>query len=278
MLSALPAELADLLARLGATGGAPLLIGAEEVEALPAALADALKSQGAIERASMATSVVCPGCEQACVMPVDVRDAAGREPVAFVACDKRADMGRVHLALSRLNRWQMTPRTLAQALAGGPDAVSVQAIASGWRVDRVAGAAGRADVLLSDVRGALRIGVAGHALPLADVLVWDGKRLGLDGRTLARLAAAPAAGAAPESPEDRAARLLRRKVELKQAGVRGFLKQIASEEGLSRSRVKQIIERAETAPPAGGPAHPFAGLGARKGKTAPVSPPAGRKR
>lgn len=268
MLPALPSELADLLARLEAAGGASLPIAADELEAWPAALAEALRAQGAIERAPTATSVVCPGCERACVMPVDVRQAAGRQAVAFVACDKRADMGRVLLPLSLLDGWQMTPRTLAQALAGGAGAATVQAIASGWRVCRVAGAVGRTDVLLNYVGGVLYIGVAGHALPLADVLSWDGKRLELDVRTLARAADAPVGGLPPEGADARAARLRRRKAELKQAGVPGFLKRIAAEEGLSRTRVKQIIDRAELAARTGGggpPQHPFDGVGARTG-------------
>jgi len=265
----LPAELSDLLARLEAAGAEPLVIDADEVEGWPAALADALKGQGAVERAPAATSVVCPGCEHSCVKPVVVRQAAGHDPVAFVVCNERADIGRVSLRLSSLNRWQMTVRTLARALAG-PDAGVMQPIASGWRVASVVGPKGQADVLLlKEVGGALQIGVAGHWLTVAQLLVWDG-RMGLDLRTLARLADAPIGGPARESPDDKAARLRRRLAELKSAGVRAFRKQVCKEEGLSVTRLQQIIDRpVPNPPPDPEPAHPFSGLGVQRGR-APV--------
>lgn len=46
-----------------------------------------------------------------------------------------------------------------------------------------------------------------------------------------------------ESRVDRIARIGRRKNELKAKGVRAWLEQLASEEGLSRSRIKQLLKR-----------------------------------
>lgn len=279
MLTGLPPELADLLARLAAAGGEPLVIGTAELESWPAALANALRSQGALERMAAATAVECPGCEEACVMPVQVRQADGCEPVAFVACDKRADMGRVALSLERLNRWQMAPRTLAHALAVGLGDAPAPEIAQGWRVGWVEGAKGRCVVLLDGPPAALHISIAGHTLPLADVLTWDGERLGLDTNVLKRHARAPAAGASRESPTARADRLRRRKAELKRKGVRGFLKQIAIDEGISVSRVKEIIGTDECPPrDRAAPNGPFDVLFRPTRQRAPVSSPGKRKR
>jgi hypothetical protein len=51
-----------------------------------------------------------------------------------------------------------------------------------------------------------------------------------------------------ESPKVRNERLVKRVNELKSQGVRSFLKQAAAEEGVSTSRVKQIISQEETQP------------------------------
>jgi hypothetical protein len=265
MPAPLPAELSDLLARLQAAGGAPLILGAEEVGAWPASLADALLAQGAIEPVAPAASTICPGCEEACLMPVNVRQRDGAEAVAFIVCDKRDDMGRVPVPLPFLARWQVTLRTLARALARSLGQDDATPLAQGWRLGWSDGALGRAAVTLQQ-QG---IAVGGHLLELDALLTWEGVRLGLDGRALKRHADAPAAGGmAEESPEERAQRLRARKAELVNAGNGRFLKVIATEERISVSRVKQILGPPRSAPKAG----PFDGLGARSTKRTPVSP------
>jgi hypothetical protein len=65
----------ELLARLGASHGAPVLVGEQELSHWPGAAVKALKSQKLLVRARPASSVVCPGCEQECVMPVQTLSA-----------------------------------------------------------------------------------------------------------------------------------------------------------------------------------------------------------
>ncbi len=256
MRATLPAELIDLFERLQACGGAPLEIGADETGEWPAALAGALIEQGVLLRAAPAASVVCPGCEQACAMPVHVLPREGREAVAFVACDKRDDMGRVSLPLSLLERWRMTHRTLAGVLArslGQPDAV---VLAEGMRLGWFEGGRGRTAVFLQASREAMRIVVAGHSVELPEMLAWEARRLAFDSRALKRWAETPGAAGigTAESPDARGQRLRGRKAELRAAGTKNFLQKIAAEEGLSVTRVKQVIDRAPA------PAGPFDGL------------------
>ena len=84
---------------------------------------------------------------------------------------------------------------------------------------------------------------------------------------LARCVDAPADAASAEPAESQDAagkRMLERKLELKAAGTKAFLKVIAREEDCSESWVKQLIAKA-TAP------NPFAGLGTQSEPEVTVS-------
>jgi hypothetical protein len=58
----------------------------------------AMKSQKLLAKARPAVSVVCPGCEQECVMPVHTLPAGPRGPASFIFCDKRSDIQRAYRA------------------------------------------------------------------------------------------------------------------------------------------------------------------------------------
>jgi hypothetical protein len=64
------AALIELLGRVGARLGESVTVSTEELSQWPAAAVSALKSQGLLLKARPAKSVVCPGCEQECSMPV----------------------------------------------------------------------------------------------------------------------------------------------------------------------------------------------------------------
>jgi hypothetical protein len=94
----------ELLARLGASNGAAVLVSEEELSRWPAAAVKAMKSQKLLVKASPAASVVCPGCEQECVVPVHTLPAGPSGPASFVVCDKRDDINRVAVAAKRLTQ------------------------------------------------------------------------------------------------------------------------------------------------------------------------------
>ena len=81
-----PAALIELLARVGAQGGA-VLVTAAELAQWPAAAVAALKKQKLLTRSSPATSAVCPGCENECVMPVHNRARVDGTVASFIVCD-----------------------------------------------------------------------------------------------------------------------------------------------------------------------------------------------
>ena len=90
--------LVELVERVGARHGAAVLIGEEEVRQWPADAVSAMKSHRLLTRARPATAVVCPGCEEDCVMPVHALPAGPRGSASFIVCDKRSDINRVALA------------------------------------------------------------------------------------------------------------------------------------------------------------------------------------
>jgi hypothetical protein len=112
--------LAELLARVGASAGQPVFIGAEELSEWPAAAVAAMKAQKLLVRARPAASVVCPGCEHACTMPVHVLPTPLVSARAFVVCDKRDDINRVNVPIAQLEQWKVSgdasPASVARAM------------------------------------------------------------------------------------------------------------------------------------------------------------------
>jgi hypothetical protein len=83
-----------------------VLISEEELDTWPAQAVKAMKLQKLIVKARPASSVVCPGCEEECMMPVRTL-ASGTGPAAsFVVCDKRDDINRVAVSAERLRQWR----------------------------------------------------------------------------------------------------------------------------------------------------------------------------
>jgi hypothetical protein len=96
----------ELLARLGALKGAAILVSEEKLSHWPAAAIKAMKLQKLLVKARPAASVVCPGCERECIMPVHTPPAGPRGVASFGVCDKRSDINRVALAAERLKQWR----------------------------------------------------------------------------------------------------------------------------------------------------------------------------
>jgi hypothetical protein len=236
--------LCELLARLGASKGAAVLISEEELSRWPAAAVKAMKSEKLLLKARHATSVVCPGCEQACTMPVHTRPAETRIAAPFIVCDKRSDINRVAVPISRLEQWRASGLAMADMLAAllglrRPDSSDTS---TGRReVGIFKGAKGSSHlVLLAD--GRLTLTLAGHSIALADILTHEGNGFELDKRTLFRLLDRPVGSAGDaESAAQRRARIKKRVQTEKDKGNRAFLKTVAEMEGISVPRLKQLL-------------------------------------
>lgn len=263
------AALGELLARLGAAGGGAIELRGDELARWPAEAVQALQARRVLVPSSPATSAVCDGCERGCSMPVQVLTQQGQPPRAFIVCDKDDDIGRVPLALHRLERWRASDASLADALAamlGSTQATRLAGETKALRLGVVAGRTTRVAVLLRWIDGGAVLEVAGHVLPLDLALTIKDAALTLDGKTLVRCVDAPAAGAGvpAESPDERRQRLKARVAAEKRKGTKAFNEVVAAEEGLSVSRLKQLV--AEPKPAADTWAAPLAGLAGASSK------------
>lgn len=242
--------LIELLERIGARSGAVVFVSDYELREWPRAAVAAMNAHGLITKTSPATSTVCPGCEQECVMPVHVINVKACKPDAFIVCDTRSDIGRVPVPVDRLDQWQATGESVAALLAGLLGlhrSGGSSGDATRWEVGMFKGGKHSSHlVLVAD--GRLTLSLAGHSIPLADVLTLKGRAFTVDRRMLNRLVDDPAGGAGDvESAAQRRARLKKRVRALKAQGVKAFLKTLADEEGISTSRLKQLLHE-DTAP------------------------------
>ncbi len=239
------AVLTELIDRIAASHGERVLVGADELADWPAEAVTALQSQGVITRARPAVSAVCPGCERECVMPVYTLTGAGNAAGAFIVCDKRSDINRVPAPLDRLEQWQLSGDSIAAMLAellglhrSGQDDAS----GGRWEVGLLKGAKHSSHVVMR-AGNRLTLELAGHSVSLAEVLALENDTLSVDKRALTRLVDQPVAGAGDvESAAQRRERLKKRVQALKAKGVRAFLKTVAEEEGISVSRLKQLLK------------------------------------
>jgi hypothetical protein len=237
--------LAELLDRIGASRGGVVFISDRELRQWPAATVAEFKKTGVLAAASPASSVVCPGCERQCTMPVHVPPAVD----AFVVCDKRSDINRVPIEVENLTRWQANGEAIAALLARLlrlRRRSSTLEHAGRWEVGTFKGKMRSSHIVLS-ANGALKLVLAGHTLALADILSLRGGNLAVSRNSLINRVDNPVSGGGDaESASQKTARLQKRKDQLRGQGRRDFLRQIAREEGISVSRVKQIIGRRKT--------------------------------
>jgi hypothetical protein len=237
------AALTELLARVSAENGAAVLVNDHELGQWPGEAVSVMKAKKLLVKARPASSAVCPGCERDCVMPVNTT-LTTRKPAPFIVCDKRSDINRVDVPISYLEQWQASGDLIASLLADllGLDRSGISDTdAARWEIGMLKGAKHSSHLVLSS-NGRLTLTLAGHSVSLADVLELEGDTFKVDRRKLNRLVDRPVAGAGDtESAAKRRERLKKRVQMLQAKGTKAFLKAVASEEGISVSRLKQLL-------------------------------------
>jgi hypothetical protein len=181
--------LIDLLDRVGAAKGAAVLVTDDELSQWPAVAVAAMKSQKLLARARPAASVVCPGCEQECLMPVHA-PARGSGPVgAFVVCDKRSDINRVPIVPDRLRQWRCDIRSVAVFLStrlGLRRGDQRQADAGVLRIGMASGEK-RTQMLCLRSDGALAVVASSNAVPLSELVGYHDDGYQIDEAAIRRL-------------------------------------------------------------------------------------------
>ncbi|KFB72350.1 MAG: hypothetical protein AW09_002469 [Candidatus Accumulibacter phosphatis] len=236
--------LPTLLDRVAAAGGGAAYFSAQELAVWPASTLARMKEMELLVPSTPAASVVCPGCEEECAMPVEMATTAAGTLRFFVVCDRREDTAHVPVPRVQLEQWQCSPRLLADGVAKLVGLRRSLSDDDPRRLDLgvLKGTQASAHVVLH-VESALSLHLAGHVLPLSDVLVWTDKGMTVERRALVRCVDNAVAGAgAKESAEKRRERLGARRKELIASGVHNFNEVLAQEEGLTTTRIKQILK------------------------------------
>jgi len=168
------AALIELLARVGAKGGAVLVTAAELAQWPPSAVA-ALKKQKLLSRGSPATSAVCPGCENECVMPVYNRARADGTVASFIVCDKRDDMSQVRLTADQLQQWRCDVPSVCQFVATSLDLRQSAQQASSDTLVNIGMVRGekRSQMLALRLQHELALTAGNSTIPLADLVSFE---------------------------------------------------------------------------------------------------------
>lgn len=235
--------LIELLERIGANNGAPVFINNNELSEWPQDLVITIKSCGLITQAPPATNITCPGCEKSCTMLVNCITNQANLTSAFIICDKRNDINRVPIPIESMQQWQAsgyyTAKMVSKLLDLSSPVTSTEN--SFWNLGVFRGSKHSSHLLLS-ANGKLKLLTAGHEINLEEIISFSNKAIKIDKLKIIHATNNPISGAGNvESATERKLRLQKRVSDLKFKGVKSFLKQTAEEEGISVSRLKQII-------------------------------------
>lgn len=180
----------DIMERVGASQGNPVLINEEELLGWPGAAVKALKSQKIIVKARPATSAICPGCEENCVMAVHTIGGGTDKQCSFIVCDKRNDTNRVPVAPEGLIQWRCNGDLVCDFIAAGLDLriTKKQTDSAGRREIGIVRGEKRSQMLCLETSGMLTLVVGSGKIPLADLIKFDKGEYTLDTVSIQRLA------------------------------------------------------------------------------------------
>jgi len=181
--------LIELLDRVGANLGAPVLVNDDDLHQWPSEAVKAMQSQRLVTKARPASSAICHGCEQQCVMPVHTPLAAAGSKASFIVCDKRSDINRVPVSASRLIQWQCNAELVCGFIAArlGLRRTGRQtANADLWEIGFASGNK-RRQMLCLEADGGLTLVVGGNKVPLAELITFCDGQYSLDGAIIRRM-------------------------------------------------------------------------------------------
>jgi hypothetical protein len=182
--------LIELLDRVGANKGAAILVADGELRQWPSEAVKVIKSQKLVTRARPATSAICFGCEEQCVMPVHTPPTAAGSKASFIVCDKRSDVNRVPVSANRLTQWQSNAELVCGFIAAslGLRRTSRQTAHNDlWEIGIVSGQK-RFQMLCLRANDGLTLIVGDNKVPLAELIKFCDGKYALDGDTIRRMA------------------------------------------------------------------------------------------
>ncbi len=196
--------LLELLERVGASGGTTALLNEDELSHWPAEAVRELKSKRLLVKASPAASVVCPGCEQECAMPVQTFPAGAGRTACFVVCDKRDDINRVDVPAERLKQWRCSAEGVAafvaQSLGLRPESQR-KAAAGLWELGLVKGKR-RSQLVCLRAGEVLELVAGGNAIPLSEPVCFGAEGYSVDCEVIRQLVDAATTGDSRYTPSN----------------------------------------------------------------------------
>src|SRR5579863_2942775 len=187
--------LSKLLERAGANRDGAALVSEEELSRWPEEAVLGLKSKRLLMRTSPATTVVCPGCEQQCTMPVYVvpEDTSSN---SFTICDKRDDINRVRIPSERLRQWRCGAEDVAVFVAGSLGLLSESQRRTDdrlWELGLVRGRK-RSQMVCLRAKERLELVIAQNAVPLLQLVRFGANGYSVDIETVQQLVDAATTG------------------------------------------------------------------------------------
>ncbi|NMM29172.1 MAG: hypothetical protein HHJ12_18325 [Glaciimonas sp.] len=179
----------------------------DEVKKWPSGSLDILVTSGLLKPAQPMTNIECDGCEENCFMPVTVYPAQEDKPGrAFITCDKRDDIGRVRVDFRRMEQWQTTGGMLAEFLTrllGFAQLQQEDSTRKRWVLGMLTSKKYSEQATLV-IDSGISLQVAGHGIPLMEILKFDNGAFSANKDELLRLASKPKAqpvaqGSAPDT-------------------------------------------------------------------------------
>ena len=161
----------------------------DELGQWPSAAVAAMKSQGLLTKARPAASVVCPGCERECVMPVQSLPGSSRNPASFIVCDKRSDINRVPVPTERLTQWQCNTDAVCKFVANslGLRRSNKRSVSANlWEIGIATGDK-RSQMLCLKADGVLTLVAGNNTVPLAELIGYHDGAYSVDGVMIRQL-------------------------------------------------------------------------------------------
>lgn len=170
-----PDVLLELLGRVGVSPDAVSLVSNDVLSRWPEEAVTAMKAQGLITKAHPATSVICPGCESECVMPVHTLPGPVGDSASFIVCDKRSDTNRVKVPGNLLVQWRCSAESICAFIAAslGLRARDGRAGIAGMQEIGIATGKKRHQMLCLHTQGELTLDAGGKRVPLTEVVKYE---------------------------------------------------------------------------------------------------------
>ena len=175
---------AVLLGRIAQSHPAPAQFARGETDEWPDGTLAALLEAGIVYHANRADVVICPGCEWQCHKAVSVRTSAANRVKTTIMCDEEPRHGRIPVALSLLDRFATSLRTLAGLIARELELETHSPSASGsfYSLGEIKGRLGRRPVGVGIEEEEVQLIIGSERVPLVRAIRWSGEVIEIDHR------------------------------------------------------------------------------------------------